>query len=54
MTDTAWYAEVNEAIETKYLVQGQKHAGGSGARAHNIDGFVIMSPALFHQTTHAL
>ena len=34
-------------IEIKYLAQGYKHAGRSGARAHNIDGLVIMGPALF-------
>ena len=34
-------------IEIKYLAQGYKHAGSSGARTHNIDGLVIMSFALF-------
>ena len=34
-------------IEIKYLAQGHKHFGRSGARTHNIDGLVIMSPALF-------
>ena len=34
-------------IEIKYLAQGHKHAGRSRAQTHNIDGLVIMSPALF-------
>ena len=33
-------------IEIKYLAQGHKHAGRSGARTHNIDGLVIISLAL--------
>ena len=41
-------------IEITYLAQGHKHAGRSGARTHNIDGLVIMSPALFRLTTRAL
>ena len=40
-------------IEIKYLAQRYKHAGRSGARTHNIDG-LVMSPALFHETTRAL
>ena len=47
-------ALVNEAIEIKYLAQGHKHTGCCGACRHNIDGLVIMSPALFRYTTHAL
>ena len=42
--DTLWSTK---QIEIKYLAQGHKHAGRSGARTHNIDGLVIMSPALF-------
>ena len=38
-------AQVNEAIETKYLAQGHKHVGTSGARTH---GLALRSPALFH------
>ena len=34
-------------IEIKYLAQGYKHAGRSGAQTHNIDGLMTMSPALF-------
>ena len=40
--DTVWSTK---QIEIKYLAQGHKHAGSSGARTHNIDGLVIMSPA---------
>ena len=42
--DTLWSMK---QIEIKYLAQGHKHAGRSGARTLNIDGLVIMSPALF-------
>ena len=38
-------AQVDEAIETKYLAQGHKHVGTSGARTH---GLAHQSPALFH------
>ena len=34
-------------IEIKYLAQGHKHDGRSGAGTHYIDGLVIMSPALY-------
>ena len=47
------YAQVNKAIETKHLAQGYKHTGRSGARTHNFDGPVIMSPAPFRYTTRA-
>ena len=33
-------------IKIKYLSQGYKHVGYSGTWTHNIDGLVIMSPAL--------
>ena len=39
------FAQVNQAIETKYLAQGHKHIGTS--RAQTL-GLVILSPALFH------
>ena len=39
------YAQVDEAIETKYLAQGHKHVGTSGAQTH---GLAHRSPALFH------
>ena len=45
-------------ILIKYLAQGYKYAGRSGVRTKNIDGLVVMSPALFRpghacsQTTH--
>ena len=42
--DTLWSTK---QIQIKYLAQGHKHAGRSGARTHNIDGLVIMSPARF-------
>ena len=42
--DTLWSTK---QIEIKYLAQGYKHASRSGARTHNTDGLVIMSPALF-------
>ena len=42
--DTLWSTK---QIEIKYLAQGHKHAGRSGARTHNIDSVVITSPALF-------
>ena len=38
-------AQVDEAIETKYLAQGHKHIATSGAQTH---GLVPRSPALFH------
>ena len=38
-------AQVDEAIETKYLAQGHKHVGTSGARTHDL---TFRSPALFH------
>ena len=41
-------------IEIKYLSQGYKHTGRSGAQTHNIDDLVIMRLALFRQTTLAL
>ena len=36
---------VDEAIKTKYLAQGHKHVGTSGARTH---GLAPLSPALFN------
>ena len=44
VTDALWSTR---QIEIKNLAQGLQHAGRSGARTHNIDGLVIMSPALF-------
>ena len=42
-------------IEIKYLAQGHTHTGRSRARINsNIDGLVIMSPALFRYTSALL
>ena len=38
-------AQVDKAIETKYLAQGHKHVDTSGAGTH---GLAPWSPALFH------
>ena len=39
-------AQVNEAIKTKYLAQGHKYVGTSGARTHNL---AFWSPAAVPQ-----
>ena len=41
-------------IEIKYVAQEHNHTGESGDWTHNIDGLVIMSPALLQYITHAL
>ena len=50
--DTLWSTK---QIEIKYLAQGHKHAGRSGARTHNIDGLVIrvLRFPLDHECSHS-
>ena len=38
-------------VEIEYLAQGDRHAGRSEVQTHNNDG-LVMSPVLFHETTH--
>ena len=42
------FAWVDEAIETKYLAQGYKHVGPSGARTHNLMFMGVMLISLRH------
>ena len=41
-------------FEIKYLAQGRKHGGRSGARTYSVDGLVILSPAIFRKTPRTL